>query len=331
MSELLRHAIVGLGRIGSLLEDDRLREKPCTHAGAITAAPGSVLVGGCDIDGERRERFRERWGCDAVYSDYRRLLEDTRPHVVHVASDPDTHYPIVQAAAEAGVRVAVCEKPLAGTWRASKAIVRLNRRRRITVLVNHERRYSNDYLEARRLIGERRYGLPVAIGARLYFGRTRPLWSMLWHDGTHLLDIAGFLVGAPLGRARRLHGSLRRGGTGAWIALRAGDVPVLVEIGGGREYLVFELTVSCERGEIQLGNGVYRELESGASPYYEGYRSLRLVRENPFTETGYFRNMVADAAACARDPERRPASGAGDAEYATRAIFSVRPFRARFG
>ncbi|GHV88670.1 hypothetical protein AGMMS50267_10300 [Spirochaetia bacterium] len=32
-------AIIGLGRIASLLEDDRLREKPCTHAGAITANP----------------------------------------------------------------------------------------------------------------------------------------------------------------------------------------------------------------------------------------------------------------------------------------------------
>jgi hypothetical protein len=30
-------AIVGLGRIGSLLEEDPRREKPCTHAGAIAA------------------------------------------------------------------------------------------------------------------------------------------------------------------------------------------------------------------------------------------------------------------------------------------------------
>ena len=33
--EKIRCCIAGLGRIGSILEDDRLREKPCTHAGAI--------------------------------------------------------------------------------------------------------------------------------------------------------------------------------------------------------------------------------------------------------------------------------------------------------
>jgi len=237
----------------------------------------------------------------------------------------------VNAAAQAGARVAVCEKPLAHTWRASNAIIRLHRSRRITVLVNHERRYSNDYLEARRLIAERRYGEPRAAAARLYFGRTRSLWSMLWHDGTHLLDIAGFVLGAPLNGVRRVNGDLRRGGESAWVSARAGEVPLMVEIGGGRDHLVFELTVSCEHGEIKLGNGLYQEWESAASPYYEGYRSLRLVRENPFSETGYFRNMVADAAACARDPARRPTSGAPEAEDATRAIFSVRPFRARFG
>ncbi len=331
MSEPLRHAIVGLGRVGSLLEDDRLREKPCTHAGAIAVTPGSVLVGGCDIDAERRERFRARWGCDAVYGDYRLLLAETRPHVLHVATDPHTHYPIVKAAAEAGVRVAVCEKPLAHTRRASNAIVRLHLRGRISVLVNHERRYSNDYLEARAAVAERRYGEPLAVQARLYFGRTRGLWSMLWHDGTHLLDVAGFVLGAPLERAHRLQGNLRGGGSSAWVAARAAGVPVVLEIGGGRDHLLFELIVSCERGEIHVGNGFYREYESVESPYYEGYRSLQPVRENPFQETGYFRNMVADAAACAREPERRPVSGAADAEHATRAIFSLRPFLARFG
>ncbi len=331
MAETLRHAVVGLGRIGSLLEEDVLREKPCTHAGAVSATAGSCLVAGCDIIEERRARFAERWGCEAVYRDYRQMLAEQPTDVLHIATDPETHYPIVKAAADAGVRVAVCEKPLAHTWRASRAIVRLDRERRITVLVNHERRYSNDYLEARAAVAERRYGEPLAVQARLYFGRTRGLWSMLWHDGTHLLDVAGFVLGAPLERAHRLQGNLRGGGTSAWVAARAAGVPVVLEIGGGRDHLLFELIVSCERGEIHVGNGFYREYESVESPYYEGYRSLQPVRENPFQKTGYFRNMVADAAACAREPERRPVSGAADAEHATRAIFSVRPFLARFG
>jgi len=54
-------AIIGLGRIASLLEEDSRREKPCTHAGAITANPDCILTGGCDTDDERRRLFAERW------------------------------------------------------------------------------------------------------------------------------------------------------------------------------------------------------------------------------------------------------------------------------
>jgi hypothetical protein len=35
--EKIPAAIIGLGRIASLLEKDGRREKPCTHAGAIAA------------------------------------------------------------------------------------------------------------------------------------------------------------------------------------------------------------------------------------------------------------------------------------------------------
>jgi hypothetical protein len=42
--EKISAAIVGLGRIAGMLEEDSLREKPCTHAGAITANSDCVLV-----------------------------------------------------------------------------------------------------------------------------------------------------------------------------------------------------------------------------------------------------------------------------------------------
>ena len=54
-------AIIGLGRIASLLEEDSLREKPCTHAGAISANENCILVAGCDKSETRRNLFTQRW------------------------------------------------------------------------------------------------------------------------------------------------------------------------------------------------------------------------------------------------------------------------------
>jgi len=42
--------LAGCGRIGTLLEKDKLREKPCTHAGGFNALSNTKIVAGCDID-----------------------------------------------------------------------------------------------------------------------------------------------------------------------------------------------------------------------------------------------------------------------------------------
>ena len=67
--------IVGCGRIGSILEEDPLRGKPCTHAGGFSALPAIHLSAGCDIDPERLKEFGKRWHVTGLYSDYREMLE----------------------------------------------------------------------------------------------------------------------------------------------------------------------------------------------------------------------------------------------------------------
>ena len=318
----IRCALVGLGRIGSLLEDDRLREKPCTHAGAVAADPGCVLVGGADTDPERRRVFSGRWNCGEVFADASELLRRTRPDILHIATHPDSHLEYTRLAADFGVPVVVCEKPLADSLAAARRIARLHREGRVKVLTNHERRYSADYRLAKTRIAEMRYGSLLSVDAKLYFGRTRRLADQLVHDGTHLADIIAFLAGGYL-RATGVDGRLdRRRGT-AFITAKAAGIPVLLETGAGRDHLVFELDLSFERGRIRIGNGLYEEYESGESPYYEGFRSLARADHPALPETGYFSSMMADAAACVRDPGRSPVSSAADGYEALRFILSL--------
>jgi predicted dehydrogenase len=139
MSEKIRAAIVGLGRIASLLEDDAKREKPCTHAGAIAASPDCVLAGGADTAADRREAFAHRYHCP-VYSDAEQMLRELTPHVLHIATHPDSHLHYVLLAARYGVKVVVCEKPLARTFAESRKIAALHARGATKIITNHERR-----------------------------------------------------------------------------------------------------------------------------------------------------------------------------------------------
>jgi predicted dehydrogenase len=319
---LLRCAIVGLGRIGSTLEFDALREKPCTHAGAIAGNPDCSLAAGCDIDAEARDRFRKQWQVP-VYEELEELLQRESPDLLVAAAYPESHRRIVQRAAAAGVPVIVCEKPLARTLRDARAIARIHRRGRARVLVNHERRYSRDYLEVRRAVTGGRYGALQSVKANLCFGGSAPRREVLLHDGTHIIDAVNFLTGSSLRPARRF-GSMGAGGGSAFLFGRCGSVPVVLEVGSGRDHLVFEIELHFSQGRIRVGNGVLSFERSAESPYYEGYRSL-LPDETPrIGATGYFSGMIADAVRCLREPEHEPDSSAEDALAVMRCIRSPR-------
>jgi len=329
-------AVVGLGRIGSTLENDTLREKPCTHTGAIMANPDCRLIGGADIDEEACRRYREDWGdrvvrdsvaTDAgdlrVFGSTAALLARQQPDILVAATPPDTHLEIVKAAFDAGVPVVICEKPLARTLSDARRIARLHRSGRIKVLVNHERRYSEDYRAVRRAVLSEKFGPLIALRGTLYFGRTAAHRDVLLHDGTHLVDSINYLTGSTC-RLRRHFGSMHERRSSTYLFGRAGKIPVVIDVGAERDHLVFEVELSFVKGRVRVGNGVLQYEVSGESPFYENYRSL-LPDETPrIGRTGYFSNMLEDAVRCVREADHPPVSGAPDGLEVMKFIRSLR-------
>jgi predicted dehydrogenase len=326
--QLLRNAIVGLGRIGSTLESDRLREKPCTHAGAISLSPDCILAGGCDIDEKKRARFKKRWGCDSVFPSVDELLAKTRPNILHIATPPETHRHMVEKAVQQGVSVCICEKPLAATLADAQRISEIHKTGITKILTNHERRYSADYIRVKTLVEEKSFGQLCAIFAKISMEQEQNLSVMLWNDGTHLIDIIRYLCLSDL-EPKKLIGSLETGDGTVYIFARAGNVPVLVEAGGGRDHYLFELDLGFTSGRIRIGNGLYEEYRSEKSPFYEGFHSLQKMKVPcehpnrwPCGPTGYFTRMLEDAVRCARK-NTEPVSNAGDGFLALRFIDRV--------
>ena len=328
-----RAAIVGLGRIAGLLEDDSRREKPCTHAGAIAADPDCSLVGGCDLDEERRALFAGRWGV-SVYADAAEMIKAQKPKILVVATHPDSHYHYCRLAAASGIPVVICEKPLADTLSAARKIAALERYGIDgfcpVIITNHERRYSADYLKAKEILDGEILGALISVRAVLYMGKSKALLDVLWHDGTHLADAIMFLSGLTL-KHRRRHGAKLTASSGtAWLegellqpkrTVTAGQlriplpvvmeigagrdhydpaIPVVMEIGAGRDHLVFEMEFSCEKGRLRIGNGVFEVWESAECPYAEKFRSLKKTSGAFDGPTGYFSGMIADAVSCLR-------------------------------
>lgn len=309
-------AIVGLGRIASLLEEDAKREKPCTHAGAIMANPACQLIAGVDMAPERRSLFEHRWGISKTYETLKELLRHETPDILHIATHPDSHFELVKQAVHAGVKTLVCEKPLADRLVDAKKIAHFHSSGRIKILTNHERRYSADWRRGREILHSGHLGKLLSLKATLYMGKGRRLLDVLWHDGTHLVDIMAFMTQGTLVHERLL-GNLRTKEGTAWLMGRAqlsmrGQIPFCIELGACRDHLVFEVEFSCEQGRLKIGNGVWLLEESGPSTYAENFRALFPSAERFQGPTGYFTNMVADAVACTIDRNLEPQSTALD-------------------
>jgi predicted dehydrogenase len=309
----LKAVIVGLGRIASLLEEDVLREKPCTHAGAIAANNDCVLAAGCDINEERRKLFSEKWQVP-VYDNAQEMLRIHKPQIFVIATHPDSHYHYCRLAALTRIPVVICEKPLAGNIREARKIAGLSKNSKPVIIINHERRYSGDYIRAKAILKEGKLGALVTVSATLYMGKTRRLLDKLWHDGTHLVDAIMFLTGMELKHKRRWGAKLSSTTGTAWLEgeLKKYHIPVIIEVGASRDHLVFEIEFSCVKGRLRIGNGIFEVWESAPSPYAEDFRSLKNTGEIFTGPTGYFANMLKDAVACVKDPNRLPASDATD-------------------
>jgi predicted dehydrogenase len=327
--EKIKAVIVGLGRIASLLEEDSRREKPCTHAGAITANPDCILAGGCDIEKERRRLFEEKWRVP-VYHDAAEMLREQNPHILVIATHPDSHYYYCRLAADHGVPVVICEKPLADTLAAARKIAGLGGQCKI--ITNHERRYSADYVKARDILASEELGRLLSVRAVLYMGKDRRLLDVLWHDGTHLADAIMFLTGSTLEHHKRLGAKLTASTGTTWLEGRlaqqkSAPVPVIIEIGAGRDHLVFEIEFSSAKGRLRIGNGVFEVWKSGESPYAENFRSLERVTPSFEGPTGYFANMIADAVSCVREKDRLPVSSATDGLAVIEYLNAVKAWR----
>ncbi|MCL2208730.1 MAG: Gfo/Idh/MocA family oxidoreductase [Treponema sp.] len=337
----IKAVIAGLGRIASLLEEDSLREKPCTHAGAIAANSGCMLAAGCDIDGERRSLFSEKWNVP-VFQNAQEMLLSQKPDILVIATHPDSHYFYCRLASDMQVPVVLCEKPLADNLKDARKIAYLSRKGKTKIIVNHERRYSLDYIRVKKILEEEKYGSLASVRAVLYMGKTRRLIDQFWHDGTHLADTIMFLTGGILKHRRRWGAKLSSHNGTAWLegelypnslpperknAEKIKPIPVILEIGSGRDHLVFEIEFSCEKGRLRIGNGVFEVFESVPSPYAEKFRSLKDTGEKFSGPTGYFANMLEDAVSCVRNSQLSPVSGAIDGLRVIEYLSSVKRWR----
>src|SRR5437763_981679 len=134
-----RAAVIGCGRAGCAFDDDPRRREVSSHAGAYTAAARIELVALVDIDEHRLEHYGDKFEIRGRYTDHRRMLSAECPDIVSICTWSDTHRLLVEDAANAGVRAVFCEKPIADSLAAARAMIDRCTDNGVLLFVDHQR------------------------------------------------------------------------------------------------------------------------------------------------------------------------------------------------
>lgn len=261
-------AIVGLGQVGLLFDQDSARRGVWTHFTAYQRLPEMfALAAVCDPDPDRRALAAQRMPSLVCYPDLETMLDQVRPDVVSLCTPEAMHTAqILQCVGR--TRAVLCEKPL-GQQDAEEALAAC-RRTGTWLAVNYYKRFDGCVPSVKEYLDEGRLG-DVHTATALYSG---PLGAV----GSHALDLLRFLL-PPL----RLAHVNRTSGNRLKVLYDFGQDGVAMLRGlGPRHDLVFEIDLVGPLGRVRiLDNCSKAEWYSFLpSRRYGGYREL-------FLEPGY--------------------------------------------
>jgi predicted dehydrogenase len=267
-----RAAIIGTGRIASLLERDALRAKPHSHAAWYRNHPDIELVAGADINAERLNRFGSDWEIPntALFSDYQAMLDQIRPDLVSICAYAPQRLEMIEDCVHAGVRGLWIEKAIACSVAEAVRLEALLNQSGVMAIVDHPRRTSPAYRAVRRIIQQHTLGSLLSV--------TCMMSGSLIHTGTHAYDMLHFWCGEMRSAIGWLEQPLPDEGPvedcgGDGHLLFDGEIHAFIA-GRTRDYYVFQFDLAFSEGRIQIGNDIQKVLLPGPSKHYSGFEEL---------------------------------------------------------
>lgn len=275
-NQKLKACLIGAGWIGLGAAADFLRRKPATHAEAIQMDPRFVLCGISDSDSQAAARV-EKYASGVLFdANPSTLLAHCRPDVVIIASSPDSHCELIEAAVQAGVRGILVEKPISHNLEEAERVVQLCRAKGVILLVNHMRRMDPLLQEVRQnLSGD--YVKDTSIGKVL--SCTAYYDKGLFHCGTHIVDLMRYFLGDPewVSGVENKSFSADHGDIAVDAILGFKGINAVLQVFNSPKYALTEFHLFGEKGRLTLRRSWGLEVEFtgvASSAEYSAYQEL---------------------------------------------------------
>ena len=170
MSKTYRAAVVGCGGLSHL------------HARQYDEFDDVDLVAVADISQDAMDGYQEKYGVENHYADYEKMFAEQDIDLVSVCTWIPLHPVISIAAAKAGVKGIICEKPMATSMNVANEMVDVCDENGAKLAIGHQLRFDGPYIGARQLLADGAIGDLVKIHGICQGGD-------LMDNGTHTVDL----------------------------------------------------------------------------------------------------------------------------------------------
>lgn len=289
---MYKAVVIGLGNVGFLFDLDQKRKETWSHVSAYERCAKTELTGAVEVSVDKTTLFEKHHPDIPVFPSVPALMEQAKADIVSICTPTDSHYPILKELLNYPVKAVFCEKPLAASRQLAKEIVGMYEKRGVVLAVNHTRRWDDNYLQAKKMVREKKIGRVKAVNA-LYPGQ-------IYSIGSHLIDTIRMLVDGNIRRVSALASDRNNidnsdPSLSGWLEF-TGGIPCTLISTGKREDYIFEIDVIGDEGRIRiLESGEKTELFAfKESPRYSGYRELVPVPLGPVMKKDRLVEAVCD-------------------------------------
>ena len=133
-NSILKAGILGAGYISDF------------HLKAIVKQNNAELVAVCDINKQAANKLASQAHDATVYTDLAKMLGEAKLDVVHVLTQPDSHFVLAKMVLEAGCHT-ILEKPVTVSSREAEQLAVLAKEKSLSVAVNHNFVFSRPFCQ----------------------------------------------------------------------------------------------------------------------------------------------------------------------------------------
>jgi predicted dehydrogenase len=183
MNSKVSVAVVGLGYWGPNIVRN------------LVELPGAEVAIVCDQRQDSLDKISAKYPFIPTTTDYEEMLEDPSIDAVAIVTPVSTHYPLAEAALEAGKHVFV-EKPLAASSMEAVQLMELAAGQELVLMPGHTFLYSPPVNMIRSLIADGDLGEIYFVStSRVNLGLHQPDVSVAWDLGPHDFSILRYWLG----------------------------------------------------------------------------------------------------------------------------------------